>query len=325
MKRVLRTLVSIPFVNLVLRKVLRFFWIRSSILFNGLIPHVPVSGVVKLVMESQTFSLWARGDDALVSKLYYYNEWEKNVVSWFCFFSARRSNVVDAGANIGLFSILAAKGNADSVIHAFEPNPYNSARLRRNVALNGLEGQIHIHECALGDTDDPILFYLPADNRISDVSSVYRTHAMYFNNFAHDQIQVPCTTIDKFCSEYAFIPQVIKIDVELYELQVLLGMQAVLASLKPVIFCEIFNDEVKRKLNSSLDSELEKGYTSRVENLLKAAGYSFYLIIPHGILHVNNLSLSPVSSMYMLLPVKLAQSFYLNSEMEMVIDEMSRG
>ena len=61
--------------------------------------------------------------------------------------------VVDCGANIGCFTLLAASlvGPQGSVI-AVEPHPGNIAQLRRNVALNHLDN-VSIVGCALGAVD----------------------------------------------------------------------------------------------------------------------------------------------------------------------------
>lgn len=57
--------------------------------------------------------------------------------------------VVDAGANIGLYTLTAARLAAPGVVHAFEPEPRTAERLRRNVELNGLTN-VHVEQCALG-------------------------------------------------------------------------------------------------------------------------------------------------------------------------------
>jgi hypothetical protein len=114
----------------------------------------------------------------------------------------------------------------------------------------------------------------------------------------------------------------IKIDVELYELQVLQGMNGILETDRPFIFCEIFNDEVKRKTNPLLEGTLPKGYTKQIRDILTGVGYHAYLITPSGILHVDDLIFSPLSSMYLLLPHKLSESFYLTSEVNKVISEL---
>lgn len=323
MKRLLRKLVANPVVNSFLRTAIRFLAAKSRSLFRVLISYTPVSGAIPFVIDDVAFLLWARGDDALVNRLYYNGGWEKHVTSWFCKLCTHQNNIIDAGANIGFFSILAAKINPNAVVHAFEPNPCNCIRLKKNIALNGLQERVHVHESAVGDTPEPITLFLPTDDRISDVSSVYGSHATFFNDFDHRQLEIPCTTLDAFCENEAFTPDIVKIDVELYELQVMLGMKSVLVSMRPIIVCEIFNDDVKRKVNRALDAELVNGYTLRLQEYLESVGYYFYLIVPAGILHVDSLRLSPDSSMYLLLPVKLSHPFYLSGEADIVLDELT--
>ncbi len=59
--------------------------------------------------------------------------------------------VVDAGANIGYFTLLMSKlVGSSGLVHAFEPHPDTAARLDRNVALNKA-GNVLVHETALWD------------------------------------------------------------------------------------------------------------------------------------------------------------------------------
>jgi len=325
MKKLVKKLLMRPGLNTLLRRCVRSFAVRSHNLSATLIRYLHVSGVVNIVIEGQSISLASQGDDALVSKLYYNSEWEKNVTGWFSKFCTKYHSVVDAGANIGIFSLLAAKTNVQAVVHAFEPNPHNFLRLRQNIRLNKLEDRVFPHQVALGNVSGHWRFHLPADARISDVSSVYRSHATSFNDFTHCEIEIQAVTLDEFCEQYSVVPQLIKIDVELYELQVLEGMRSILARWRPFVFCEIFNDEVKRKLNPALDAELEKGYTTKVERLLESVYYYFYAMVPGGILHVESLKGSHGASVYLLLPKKLKHPFYLSSESDVVLDELNRG
>jgi len=60
--------------------------------------------------------------------------------------------VVDVGANVGAFTVLAAKLGARRV-HAYEPHPDNRACLERNVAANGVADRVTVHpEAVTGKT-----------------------------------------------------------------------------------------------------------------------------------------------------------------------------
>ena len=67
---------------------------------------------------------------------------------------------LDVGANVGLFScVLGLLVGAEGRVHAFEPEPRNVARLRRNVTLNGLDGVVEIHEAAVSDEAGTVTFH----------------------------------------------------------------------------------------------------------------------------------------------------------------------
>lgn len=56
--------------------------------------------------------------------------------------------VVDVGANIGGFSVLAGRLGA-SEVHAYEPMPALARVAEDNAARNGLAGRVHVHELAV--------------------------------------------------------------------------------------------------------------------------------------------------------------------------------
>jgi len=60
-------------------------------------------------------------------------------------------NVLDVGANIGVYSLLAASlvGSTGRVL-AFEPGPEANRRLTENIQINQLNN-VEVHACALGD------------------------------------------------------------------------------------------------------------------------------------------------------------------------------
>ena len=65
---------------------------------------------------------------------------------------------IDAGANIGLFTLLALSVVGDKGhVHAFEPNPLVAAMLRESLALNAADN-VTVHEIGLSDVEGSAAF-----------------------------------------------------------------------------------------------------------------------------------------------------------------------
>jgi FkbM family methyltransferase len=69
----------------------------------------------------------------------------------------REGVVLDIGANVGLYSLIAAQTMHDGAIHAVEPSPYNLRLLKRNVVQSPF---IQVHETAAGDVSGTVPFQL---------------------------------------------------------------------------------------------------------------------------------------------------------------------
>jgi FkbM family methyltransferase len=82
---------------------------------------------------------------------------------------AEGDRVVDIGANIGAFTVLAAsKVGRTGRVFAFEPDPATCERLRGNVRLNGLENVV-VENCAVGAAAGEATFYRHAKNAYSSL------------------------------------------------------------------------------------------------------------------------------------------------------------
>jgi FkbM family methyltransferase len=64
--------------------------------------------------------------------------------------------IVDAGANIGLFTCWAASRNPHSRVVAIEPSPGSFERLRQHVRLNGFEDRVLLFPLALSSTNTSV-------------------------------------------------------------------------------------------------------------------------------------------------------------------------
>lgn len=133
--------------------------------------------------------------------------------------------VWDIGANIGLYTLFAAKttGEQGHVI-AVEPEPKTRSLLLRNVALNHIRN-VTVLDCALGKAETTKPLYPSATPNPGSHSFVQRTDYKVRTK----GIPVAIYPGDKLVFEKNVdVPHVVKIDVEGAELDVLLGMSSLL-------------------------------------------------------------------------------------------------
>ncbi len=131
---------------------------------------------------------------------------------------------VDAGANVGLVSLLVA----DKVQHAilFEPNPIAVIRARENLAINRLNFEVFAQ--ALSDMTGTVEF-----EHAGKVGSCNRTVDGFTPSVP--TITVRRTTLDQFLRDHNRMPPIsaVKIDVEGHENSVLRGMREFLKNQRP--------------------------------------------------------------------------------------------
>lgn len=142
------------------------------------------------------------------------------------------ATVVDVGAYLGAFSLVAARivGSSGRVF-ALEPDPRNVPHLRRNVAINGYEGIVRVFAVAASDKSGPARFYL--NDGDASGSSLVRAYPRA------RLVEVPCVSLDELLAEVGRVDAV-KIDVEGAEPAVLRGTASLLErSPEAHLICEV--------------------------------------------------------------------------------------
>ena len=143
------------------------------------------------------------------------------------------------GANIGLFSLLAARlVSPTGRVISFEPDPETAARLKRNIERNGYQNMTVI-QAGVSSTTEKRSF------KVADASSPDHGVGRFSEEESDGKnILVECVALDDFVRN-APAPDGIKCDVEGAEIEVLRGAKNVLQEHKPWIICEM-HSEVNR-------------------------------------------------------------------------------
>ena len=165
---------------------------------------------------------------------------------------------LDVGANLGIWSLLAAKRGAQ--VHAFEPVPSMVERLRGHVARDGA-GPITIHQLALGAESGSMPFFAVVEGN-SGASALIRRHE------GDIEIQADVATLDSVLQrEKIDRVDFMKIDVEGAEILVFRGASQLMASESaPILFFEM-DDQLCASFGTT---------TREIKQLLLEYGYAIY-------------------------------------------------
>jgi FkbM family methyltransferase len=141
--------------------------------------------------------------------------------------------VVDVGANVGFFTLLAATlVGADGEVHAFEPVPANYAMLEQNVRLNG-HAQVRLVAAAAGNANGTISLGIP----VGITSDAGETSGNFTVGGAGRSVEAPMVVLDEYLDVLGGRrARLVKIDVEGVEPQVLAGLGQTLDAAPPDVF-----------------------------------------------------------------------------------------
>lgn len=160
--------------------------------------------------------------------------YEKIELDIFERLTAISKTIVDVGANIGLYSCLAAdRAPTFARIIGFEPVTENLQYLQKNREQNERSARIVAEEKAVGESAGKISIYL-AEGQIG-------THSASAKNALNSTtaVSVPMVSLDDYADENFHDPiDLLKVDVEGYEGAVLRGAKKVLQEDKPTLFIE---------------------------------------------------------------------------------------
>lgn len=171
--------------------------------------------------------------------------------------TAGKSKLLDVGALHGIFSLAFAVGAPDRQVLAVDASPIAFARLLYNLHRNRLQNVTPV-ECALSDASGDLLMHYEWEHAVAANTSGTRQR----------MLRVERRTGDDVCGSRAFVPDVLKIDVEGHEIKVLRGLSKTIEKHKPLIFLELHPTRI-----------LEEGDTlDDLINMLARQSYSAFTL-----------------------------------------------
>ena len=200
--------------------------------------------------------------DHIQRQLFWYGYYEKKFILTWESFVQKDSVIIDIGAHIGYYSLIASKKAVDGHVYSFEPFSVSYNLLKKNIELNHIQNVFPFQLAVTNKKEEKILF-------ISDPENSGMTGFNQSENFTGETEMANTISLDQWVKDQKLKKlDFIKIDIEGSEFNSLQGMKSVLLEFKPVLFIEVFHTLL-----------LRFGYDYRdLYQFLKEYGYQPFLI-----------------------------------------------
>jgi FkbM family methyltransferase len=207
------------------------------------------------------------------------------------------STVIDIGANIGYYTMLAAQiVGSNGKVYAFEPEPNNFKLLQKNVEYNGYTNAVLVRK-AVSNTNGKIKLYL--------APSETSTHRIYRNEDHREHIFVDVTTLDQYFDNMYPPVDLIKIDIEGAEYGAIKGMENLLRAKEDVNLITEFWPLGLQEFGSSAESFLA---------LLERCGFTTFFEINEGTNSVTPMSRDELLTTYTVAKCNITNLFCIKND-----------
>jgi FkbM family methyltransferase len=133
---------------------------------------------------------------------------------------AKGDVVVDIGANIGYYTLIAARlVGPDGKVFAFEPDPTNFGLMKKNVEMNGYQNVVLVQKAVANNTEK-IKLYLSEENK--------GDHRIYDPHDGRTSIEIDAIRLDDFLRDHGERVDFIKMDIQGAEGGAIQGMPLLL-------------------------------------------------------------------------------------------------
>ena len=291
----LRSVRNIGVINKIFRSILLSFKRSTNRSLDFAERRWPVNGVISFNKAGIDFKLYNECDDGLVNDFFYERKYDEDAdLILFTALARQSKTIVDIGANTGLFSVLSSVTNPSAAIYAVEPYSPNFTRLNINLKLNDCRNVTPL-QAAMGESVGSIEMTVPQNNSITDVSSVNGDFSKkIYPDMVWKKEAVKLETLDNIKVAKAITIDLVKCDVESYEMSVFKGMDMVLKEDRPAVLFECFVDEERQKF---------------FNDILLKYNYYIYGVLNEGLVHLNNGLQNTNTLNYLLSPVAPKDNF----------------
>lgn len=211
-----------------------------------------------MVSNVNGFTMLVSGtDEGIGRELAFYRIHEPMVTRLLPGFVRLGDTVLDIGANIGYYTLLFSQlVGADGMVVAVEPHPQNVHLLELNLRLNRVMN-VKVVPVAISDEVGMAQMFVSEGSNWHSLHLTERT--------SHKTITVPTTTIDTIVAQLGRSIDLIRMDIEGWEIKALQGAEGTLKRDLPSLVMEIHPDymqqgELRRFLAWLQSFRYEKGF-----------------------------------------------------------------
>jgi FkbM family methyltransferase len=229
-----------------------------------------VGDVYEALPNGEVLHLRSNGDDWVTNQVFWkgWRAYEPGTIDLFYTLASRAAVVLDVGAYVGFFTMIAALANRKARVWAFEPMAPIHRRLIENVERNGLKNVECLNVAVSDSSGHAQFFFSQAALREGLPTSSSLSESFMAAALELTAVDVPLVSVDTFAETHEIARvDLVKIDTETTEPSVLRGMRKVLARDRPTIVCEILKDRVD---TAAIDAEL------------RPLGYKYFSLTPAG-------------------------------------------
>jgi FkbM family methyltransferase len=178
------------------------------------------SGIVLIDVQGSKMYVDAR-DVGVAPFLLTWGVYERNETELFKKLLKKGMVVVDVGAHIGYYTLIAAGFvGEEGKVFAFEPDPHNYSLLTKNIEINGFRNVIPLRKAVFSKTRKMKLFL--------DKSNLGRHSLSETNVDKGASITIEATNLDDYFKGADHKIDIIKLDVQGSEMKVLEGMTSII-------------------------------------------------------------------------------------------------
>ncbi len=256
--------------------------------------EIPPSGIMRFTTSQGKEVVLDTNQTCHVTKVVYYHGYQNYEYSeFFLKLIAEAKTFFDVGANIGYYAMLAAKHNPGIQVYAFDPSPGPFHYLKRNIALNGLEGRVHAYDLALSDSNGQVTFSIAATPKYKYLKFNTLGGGGHISEVRDSnltmKLDVRTQTLDAFVAEHNITSlDLMKMDAENAEHLILQGGMQTIGRFRPVIITEVFSAEMAQLIETRIANDnyllfdLDGNQPKRIQRLTQdlGQGISNVLLVP---------------------------------------------